>query len=102
ARTGIEKVAFIPKEVLPNRKAYYKDARGGPKTYGKHGQINLWVEFEALDADSQTRTLSEAYLHAGLAPGGRDDDALDVTNLDAPRLKWVIKGGVPPGFEKLG
>lgn len=102
ARTGIEKFAFIPKELLPNLKAYYKDARGGAKTYGMDGQINLWVEYGALDADSQTRTLSKAYLYAGMRRGGRNYYALDVTNLDAPRLKWVIKGGVTPGFEKLG
>lgn len=102
AKTGVEKFAFIPQELLPNLGAYYKDARGVPKTYGMDGQINLWVEYGALNADNQTRSLSKAFLYAGMRRGGRNYYALDVTSLDTPKLKWVIKGGVTPGFDALG
>ena len=102
ASTGIEKFAFIPKELLPNLGAYYKNAQGGAKTYGMDGQINLWVEYGQLDADNQTRSLSKAFLYAGMRRGGRNYYALDVGNLDSPTLKWVIKGGVTPGFDALG
>lgn len=102
ASTGVEKFAFIPQELLPNLGAYYKDARGGSKTYGMDGQINLWVEYGELNTDNQTRTLSKAYLYAGMRRGGRNYYALDVSNLDSPKLKWVIKGGVTPGFDALG
>lgn len=102
ASTGVEKFAFIPKELLPNLGAYYKDAKGGAKTYGMDGQIKLWVEYGQLDTDNQTRSLSKAFLYAGMRRGGRNYYALDVANLDAPKLKWVIKGGVTPGFDALG
>lgn len=102
ASTGVEKFAFIPKELLPNLGAYYKDARGGAKTYGMDGQIKLWVEYGPLNTDNQTRELSKAFLYAGMRRGGRNYYALDVANLDAPTLKWVIKGGVTPGFDALG
>lgn len=102
ASTGVEKFAFIPKELLPNLGAYYKDAKGGAKTYGMDGQIKLWVEYGPLDADNQTRSLSKAFLYAGMRRGGRNYYALDVANLDAPKLKWAIKGGVTPGFDALG
>ena len=102
ASNGVEKFAFIPQELLPNLGAYYKDAKGGAKTYGMDGHINLWVEYGELSADSQTRRLSKAFLYAGMRRGGRNYYALDVSNLDDPKLKWVIKGGVTPGFEMLG
>ncbi|HTO19475.1 MAG TPA: PilC/PilY family type IV pilus protein [Pseudomonas sp.] len=102
ASTGVEKFAFIPQELLPNLGAYYKDAKGGSKTYGMDGQIKLWVEYGQLDTDNQTRSLSKAFLYAGMRRGGRNYYALDVANLDAPKLKWVIKGGVTPGFDALG
>ena len=102
AKTGVEKFAFIPKELLPNLGAYYKDAKGGPKTYGMDGQLNLWVEYGELNTANQTRALSKAYLYAGMRRGGRNYYVLDVTSLDTPKLKWVIKGGVTPGFDSLG
>ncbi|WP_439887514.1 PilC/PilY family type IV pilus protein [Pseudomonas sp. MBLB4123] len=116
---GAEKFAFIPKELLGNPGAYLKDAKGsGTKKYGMDGQINLWTEYGSLNTTNKTRSISKAYLYAGMRRGGSNYYALDVTNIDAPRLKWVIKGpaqtklangsyvnattGFTPGYEKLG
>lgn len=102
-KDGKEKFAFIPKELLPNLNAYYQDPKGSEqKRYGMDGQFNLWVEYDDLDATAKTRTISKSYLYAGMRRGGKNYYALDVTNIDQPALKWVIKGGQTPGFEKLG
>lgn len=101
--TGEEKFAFIPKELLPNLNAYYTDPKGSDaKRYGMDGQINLWVEYGALDATAKSRSITKNYLYAGMRRGGRNYYALDVGTITSPALKWVIKGGATPGFEKLG
>lgn len=100
---GSEKFAFIPKELLPNLNAYYQDLKGSDqKHYGMDGQFNLWVEYGDLDTTAKTRSITKSYLYAGMRRGGKNYYALDVTNIDQPALKWAIKGGVTPGFEKLG
>lgn len=101
--SGQEKFAFIPKELLPNLSAYYQNPKGSDqKRYGMDGQFNLWVEYGDLDINAKTRSISKSYLYAGMRRGGKNYYALDVTNIDQPKLKWVIKGGATPGFEKLG
>ena len=118
---GSEKFAFMPKELLSNPGDYLKNAKGSDnKRYGIDGQINIWTEYNAPASDS--RTLSKAYLYAGMRRGGSNYYALDVTDINAPALKWIIKGpkqtsttsalGVvtvsndasvaTPGYEKLG
>lgn len=118
---GTEKFAFMPKELLSNPGDYFKNTKGSAnKRYGIDGQINLWTEYSAAANDS--RTISKAYLYAGMRRGGSNYYSLDVTNIDTPALKWIIKGpkqtsttsalGVvtvsndasvaTPGYEKLG
>ena len=102
-KTGIEKFAFIPKELLPNLNAYYKDEKGSDaKRYGMDGQFNLWTEYGPLNTTTKSREISKSILYAGMRRGGRNYYALDVQNIDNPALKWVIKGGETPGYEKLG
>ncbi|MDP2244417.1 PilC/PilY family type IV pilus protein [Pseudomonas sp.] len=106
-KTGAEKFAFIPKELLSNLNAYYQDPKGSDaKRYGMDGQFNLWVEYGSLDTTAKTRNITKSILYAGMRRGGRNYYALDVGNINTPALKWVIKGGTTtdstPGFEKLG
>ncbi|WQN29385.1 PilC/PilY family type IV pilus protein [Stutzerimonas stutzeri] len=102
-KTGEEKFAFIPKELLPNLNAYYQDPKGSDqKRYGMDGLFNLWVDYGPIDTTTKTRSITKSYLYAGMRRGGRNYYALDVTNIDQPALKWVIKGGQTIGFEKLG
>lgn len=90
--TGAEKFAFMPKELLPNLKAYYEDELGeGSKRYGLDGHISVWVEYSNPDAQG-TRTANKVNLYAGMRRGGSNYYALDAVNIDAPKLKWVIKG----------
>lgn len=102
-KSGEEKFAFIPKELLPNLKTYYQDPKGSTnKRYGMDGQFNLWVEYAATNTTTKTRDISKSILYAGMRRGGRNYYALDVGNISTPALKWVIKGGTTPGFAKLG
>lgn len=114
--TGDEKFAFIPKELLANPGSYLSDAKGSSnKKYGMDGQINLWTEYRTPTADdiaNNKRTLSKAYLYAGMRRGGSNYYALDVSSFNpsnsniTPTFKWLIKGaysGSPtPGYDKLG
>jgi Tfp pilus tip-associated adhesin PilY1 len=111
-KTGNEKFAFIPKELLPNPGAYLTDAKGSSsKKYGMDGQINLWTKYRDAtaangDVAAKRRVLEKAILYAGMRRGGSNYYALDVSNIDAPALKWMIKGAYAasptPGYEKLG
>ncbi len=100
---GAEKFAFAPKELLPNLKDYYQDPQGADsKRYGLDGHITVWVEYGA--AVNNLRSASRVNLISGMRRGGRNYYSLDATNINAPELKWVIKGGTggTTGFEKLG
>ncbi|QEY61306.1 pilus assembly protein PilY [Metapseudomonas lalkuanensis] len=100
---GAEKFAFIPKELLPNLKDYYQNPQGvDTKRYGLDGHITVWVEY--ADAVANVRSANRVNVIAGMRRGGRNYYALNVLDIDSPKLKWVIKGGTggTTGFEKLG
>lgn len=107
--TGNEIFSFIPKELLPNLNYYLNDPKGSAmKRYGMDGQLEMNVTYGAMSSNS-TRTVTQATLYAGMRRGGRNYYALDVSPSSTgtsvsitPKLKWVIKGGVSTGFEKLG
>jgi Tfp pilus tip-associated adhesin PilY1 len=111
-KTGDEKFAFIPKELLANPGAYLTNAKGSSsKKYGIDGQINLWTSYRtptAVNGDiaAKRRVLDKAILYAGMRRGGSNYYALDVSNIDSPAFKWLIKGAyadtATPGFERLG
>ncbi|WP_339080125.1 PilC/PilY family type IV pilus protein [Pseudomonas sp. TMP9] len=109
-KTGDEKFAFIPKELLPNPGAYLTNAKGSnSKKYGMDGQINLWTKYReptAADITNKSRTVEKVTLYAGMRRGGSNYYALDVSAINAPAFKWMIKGAYAaaptPGFEKLG
>ncbi|WP_455210277.1 PilC/PilY family type IV pilus protein [Kaarinaea lacus] len=90
---GSEKFAFIPQELLPNLNTFFENADAVNLPYGLDGPITYWVNdvdgdhiIEAADGD-------HVYLYVGMRRGGRNYYALDVTDPDAPSLKWIIKGG---------
>ena len=103
ATAGEEQFAFIPQELLPNLAALADNAGAHP--YGLDGDVTAWVK-ESDDADHtiETGDGDHVYVYVGMRRGGSNYYALDVTNRDVPRLKWVIKGGVggTTGFSELG
>lgn len=100
--TGKELFRFMPKSLLPNINIYYQDEASLSKVYGLDGPITVLrqesddddVTIEAADGD-------KVYLYFGMRRGGNNYYALDVTNRNAPKLKWMIEGG-QGDFTNLG
>jgi len=109
--TGEELFVYIPKELLPNLKAYYDNPKGSAnKKYGIDGQFGLKVSYGATDTIRKVRPVSEVLLYAGMGRGGRNYYALDVSPASSgepstiqPKLKWAIVGGTTgTPYQRLG
>ena len=99
---GREKFAFIPKELLKNLEKL--DDKTGNHSYGLDGAITAWVKDINKDRTIDSSVGDRVYIYVGMRRGGNNYYALDVTNRDAPTLKWVIRGGKDgsTGFGELG
>ena len=77
AITGQEKFAFMPKELLKNIDPQFLEA-GTAKDhkYGIDGFLTYWKNDDHV------------YLYFGLRRGGRSYYALDVTDIDKPKILW--------------
>ncbi len=117
-QTGAEKFAFMPGELLPNIKHYFKNLQGSEeKRYGIDGPINAWVQYTyqedaagdlidtvgirrsitgTVEAGSNgipdLQTATRVILYFGMRRGGHNYYAMDVTDMDQPKLLWVIRG----------
>lgn len=96
-KNPVEEFAFIPKELLPNLKAYYE--RETQKVYGMDGQITV------LHTDPNGNRIvdsgEDAYLYVGMRRGGRSYYALDISKRAQPKYMWQINGGTGD-FKELG
>ena len=75
--TGEEKFAFMPKELLKNIEPQYYNLDGN-HLYGVDGSISHW----------QDKVTKKHYLYFGMRRGGTSYYALDVTNINRPKLLW--------------
>ncbi|WP_211827136.1 hypothetical protein [Kistimonas asteriae] len=116
-QTGAEKFAFMPGELLPNIKHYFKNLQGSEeKRYGIDGPINAWVQYTyqedaagdlvdtvgirrstgTIEAGSNgipdLQTATRVILYFGMRRGGHNYYAMDVTDIDQPKLLWAIRG----------
>jgi type IV pilus assembly protein PilY1 len=98
ANTGEEQFAFIPKELLPHLPTLTQGTGG--HIYGLDGDVTAWVK-DVNHNGIIDDTDDHVYVYVGMRRGGSNYYALDVTDRDAPVLKWVIKGGTGT-FSKLG
>lgn len=97
--TGALKFSFTPKETL----RYLSRFRSNLGTrldrpYGLDGPItkfhnDLNGDLLPLNVDGTVQSGEFVYLYVGMRRGGRNYYSLDVTNRDAPKLRWVIYGG---------
>ncbi|WP_185267799.1 PilC/PilY family type IV pilus protein [Halopseudomonas xiamenensis] len=93
-KSGEEVAAFMPHELFEKapeftikKKPLTQDNRR--QTYGLGGS---WVAWRQA-GDSLTDKPAKVYVYGGMRSGGRNYYALDVTNPEAPKLKWQIIGG---------
>jgi hypothetical protein len=94
--TGKEKFAFMPKELLKNIHSQF--TQKGNHVYGIDGNLSFFIKND--NHNGQIDGNEEVWIYFGLRRGGTSYYALDVTNINKPKLKWVVKGG-DSGFEHL-
>jgi type IV pilus assembly protein PilY1 len=86
--TGQELWSFIPRELLGNLADLYFDENVNFKNYGIDGDIIPLLADRNEDGKIEPGT-DFAYLFFGLRRGGDTYFALDVTDKNAPKLKWT-------------
>ncbi len=113
AVSGIEKFAFVPKEIIENQSETFKQG-GGNLAAGKnalyYGMDGEWVAHTAyvsksdgsLTVEGTTRDIlgsdnnqveelkGKQWVYGGMRMGGRSYYALDLTDIDKPKIKFHI------------
>jgi len=90
-KTGIEKWAFMPKELLKLQSTLKSN-----NEYADTGHIY------GLDGDITGATINgKKYLYVGMRRGGRSYYGFNITDKDKPTLAWKITGG-SGDFKELG
>ncbi len=87
-KTGIELWSFIPHELLENLVDLYYDNNINFKHYGIDGDIVPVVADRNHNGTIETG-IDSVYLLFGMRRGGNKYYAMDVTNKNAPTLKWI-------------
>lgn len=99
-KTGVEKFAFMPKQLLKNIEPQYLNREMGGHRYGIDGALSLW--HDDLNHDDEVSSGEKVYLYFGFRRGGRAYYALDITDLDNPSLLWTIDANTSSSFSNLG
>jgi type IV pilus assembly protein PilY1 len=97
AATGIEKWAFIPKELLPRLKTLDANPSVTSRSYGLDGDISILRLDKNGDGIIDTST-DRVWLYIGMRRGGHSYYALDITKIDDPKLLWFADGSILPGI----
>lgn len=117
-RTGIEQMAFMPEELLPNIKALKANetsTTAKPRKYGMDNTVVTWandangngVIYGGRNPSNPVALLSGlnpgefVYAYASMGRGGRSLYSLNVTDIANPKMRWYITPNTP-GFSKLG
>lgn len=110
AESGIEKFSFVPKEIIENQSETFKNEGGnlaGGKDalyYGIDGEWTAHTEYVSksdgtltvkgssrTDLDGNTENLSgKQWVYGGMRMGGRSYYALDLTDINSPKIKFHI------------
>jgi len=91
ADTGVEKFAFIPRELLGNLKIF-KENTASTRPYGLDGPITVFVDDVNGDGiiDHDADVPDHVYLYIGMRRGGNQYYALNVSDIDTPSFLWQI------------
>lgn len=87
AVSGEEKFAFLPKELLKIAEPQLRNA--GTEVDHKYGADGIMNFIFKGGADGSVDSGDKIVLYFGLRRGGTSFYALDVTNIDAPKLLWT-------------
>lgn len=110
AETGVEKFSFVPKEIIEGQSETFKNEGGnlaGGKDalyYGMDGEWTAHTEYVSksdgtltvkgssrTDLDGNTENLSgKQWVYGGMRMGGRSYYALDLTDINSPKIKFHI------------
>lgn len=95
---GKEIFSFLPEHAYAALGAYYENdvSNVGSKVYGFDGEIEVWINDLngngfVKDALGNTEAGEGVYLFVGMRRGGTAYYALDVTNVNKPKLMWKIE-----------
>ena len=98
-KTGLENWSFMPKELLPRLKEL-QEGTIAKRTYGLDGSVTIHIEeSEGSGVPGTVDPGEKAYLYVGMRRGGKSYYAFDVSNPDAPRLKFTV---TPSDLPDLG
>ncbi|UUY10140.1 pilus assembly protein PilY [Pseudomonas sp. J452] len=119
---GSEQMAYMPEALLGNIKHLKLNEEStslNPRKYGMDNTVSVWVNDvnkngviyggrdPALSAQvgqvngGGLNTGEFVYAYATMGRGGRNLYSLDVTDVNAPKLRWFITPNTP-GFSRLG
>ena len=103
SQTGVEKVAFVPKEMMANQKDSFQhnDNANSAMKYGIDGQWTAYTQYvsdgDGFTVNKNTGATSTdlsgkgvQWVYGGLRMGGRSYYALDLTDINTPKLKFHI------------
>lgn len=109
ANTGIEKFAFVPKEIIENQSETLKQG-GGNLSAGKnalyYGMDGEWAAHTVYvsksdgtltvkgttrgSGDNTENLVGKQWVYGGMRMGGRSYYALDLTDINTPKIKFQI------------
>lgn len=114
---GTQKFSFIPGEFYQNIRGYVENSPG-EKLYGFDGPITADYDYElkckekgtdkdcdkGTDVDNRDyrKKIKYANLYVGMRRGGTSYYSLDVSEIDHPKVKWIIRGGALGVKEQYG
>ncbi|SKA92485.1 Tfp pilus assembly protein, tip-associated adhesin PilY1 [Thiothrix eikelboomii] len=99
--TGVEKWAFMPSVLLKNIKTLYENPLTTQHLYGVDGPLTVWYYDKNNDGQIKPDDQDKIYVYFGLRRGGSAYYALDITDMSAPSLAWVVDD-TTAGFNNLG
>ena len=98
AATGIEKWAFVPKELLPRLKQLLANPTVTSRTYGLDGDLTILRLDHNEDGTIDRADGDRVWLYVGMRRGGHSYYALDITDPATPALLWVDNDTNLPGL----
>ena len=85
----LEYFSFIPLPLLKNLQLLQEN-KGSQPIYGLDGGLTIWRHDNNKDGNIRKQDNDQVVAYFGMRRGGRAIFALDVTDLTAPELLWVI------------